>query len=294
MQLGAFPVRVVLLMLALLCWSAQGRAEGSPEIPTEVLADPGQLSEALRQGVEAYDRGDLETARRAFELVHARAPTARTLRSLGLVAFRQERYEDAVALLEASLASQAKPLTDAQREGAGAVAREARAKVPAPSEPAAPAPAALTPAAVEVLPAPAQAARPQHIERSPSRSVAHSVAVTREQLRSRRLKRAGYALLGVAGAALITSITSYQVGLSRLHKIEATCREGEDPGCDLAYVQKREQSANLDALGTLSLVSGIAAGLAGASGTAVLLWRWRSEHDTAARAEIGLGWKGVF
>jgi hypothetical protein len=37
----------------------------------------------------------------------------------------------------------------------------------------------------------------------------------------------------------------------------------------------------------------IAAGLAGASGTAILLWRWRQD-DSAARAEIGLGWQGIF
>jgi hypothetical protein len=288
----------VLLAPGLVCWPTTGWADEGPERAltapaVESVEGADDLADVLLRAIEAYDHGDLVSARRLFELVHARAPTARTLRSLGLVAFREHRYEDAVALLAASLASQVKPLTESQREGAAAVLREARAMSPAQSEPALAAPVvAAPPARVEVVAPPAPVVGPQQVERVPARTSIHSAAVPSETVRGRRFRRAGYALLGVAAAALITSITSYQVGLSRLHKIEDKCRP--DPGCELAYVQKREQNAHLDALGTLSLVSGIVAGVTGASGTAFLIWRWRSDRNDAAQAELGLGWQGVF
>jgi hypothetical protein len=292
MQIGASSARVVLWALALLCGSAQGRAENAPETPTQVAQDPEGLERALRQGIDAYDRGDLAEARRAFELVHARAPTARTLRSLGLVAFREQRHEEAVALLEASLASRVKPLTASQREGAEAVLREARAKTAkVPEGTAISPPVAVAPAPEEVPAAPVQPPGPRVQEPPPP--LAEPPALHRHDARGVRLKRTGYALLAVAGAAAIASVVSFQVARARLHKIEDDCRERPD-GCELKYVRRRERSANLEGLGTASLATGISAGVLGASGTAILLWRWRSERNAPAQAELGLGWRGVF
>jgi hypothetical protein len=291
LQISALLASVVLWVPGLLCWPAQGVADGAPAASTGLSETRDDLAEALRQGVEAYERGDLGTARRAFELVHARAPTARTLRSLGLVAFREARYADAVALLEAGLASQVKPLTESQREGAAAVLREARAKASEAGDAAAPSPPAPTVAPpAEVPVAAAQPLGPRVREPAVTPTVAGPGSLHGHDARGLRLERAGYAMLGIAGAALITSVTSYLVGLGRLREIEDDCREG----CELEYVREREHSANLAALGTLSLATGISAGLLGASGTTILLWRRRSEQAGAARTELGLGWQGVF
>lgn len=292
MLFAAWLARVMMVWaMALLCWPVQGRAQSAPEAPAAVSQASEELAEALREGVAAYDRGDMEAALRAFELVHARAPTARTLRSLGLVAFRQERYDDAVALLEASLASQVRPLTEAQRGGAATVLQEARIRASKAADASAvPPPAPAIPAASTAASPVIEELGPRKTE--PARSPAlGGTAPSVRDLRGTRLKRAGYALLGVAGAALIASVTSYQVGRARLRRIESACDES---GCELDYVRKRERGANLDALVTASWVTAIAAGLSGATGTALLLWSWRSEHNGAVRAELGLGWQGVF
>lgn len=276
--------RVVVGLIALLCLPVPSWAQAAPALE----AGDAELAERLRQGVEAYDRGDLTAARVAFEQVHARAPTARTLRSLGLVAFREQRYEDAVAMLEASLASQVKPLTETQRQAATVALQEARAKLPDPIEHAAV--AASAPVVMEAPVAALAAVAPTLSVPAPAPVVAKPVALDRRATRSVRLNRAGYALLGVAGVALVASITSYQLGRARLQKIEADCREG----CELGYVQEREQKAHLDALANASLATGIVAGAAGASGTAILLWHWRSDQNRASGAELSLGWRGVF
>jgi tetratricopeptide (TPR) repeat protein len=77
-----------------------------------VSAEP---SEALRLAIAAYDAGDWPEAQRRFEAAHNEAPTARTLRGLGVVAYRQGRKVDAYAYLTRSLVSNAKPLTEELR-----------------------------------------------------------------------------------------------------------------------------------------------------------------------------------
>jgi hypothetical protein len=83
--------------------------------------------ETLQAAVRAYESGDLDSARALFERLHGQQPTARTLRGLGMVAFRQERFSDAALLLEASLSSQEKPLTPELAESVQVVLAAARA-----------------------------------------------------------------------------------------------------------------------------------------------------------------------
>lgn len=72
--------------------------------------------EALDRALAAHAAGDLGEARANMERAHALQPSARTLRGLGIIAFAQERYPDAVAPLEQALASDVRPLTPELRD----------------------------------------------------------------------------------------------------------------------------------------------------------------------------------
>lgn len=65
----------------------------------------------LAQALSAHAAGDLGKARQHMERAHELEPNARTLRGLGVIAFAQERYLQAVGPLEESLRSTALPLT---------------------------------------------------------------------------------------------------------------------------------------------------------------------------------------
>ncbi len=74
-----------------------------------------EAGSALRSALQAYEAGDLSAAQRGFAQAHREQPTARTLRGLGVVAYRQGRWLDAYAHLTLSLVSTAKPLTEELR-----------------------------------------------------------------------------------------------------------------------------------------------------------------------------------
>jgi hypothetical protein len=114
------------LRLLLLGCLVLGLPAGTVRAQSEAAAasDP-----QLRAAVEAYEAGRLDDARMLFEQVHARAPTARTLRGLGVIAFRQGRFAQATSLLEASLGSQERPLTPELRRGVELVLADARAQL---------------------------------------------------------------------------------------------------------------------------------------------------------------------
>jgi hypothetical protein len=85
--------------------------------------------DTLRAALGAYESGDLELARALFEAVHADDPSARTLRGLGIVAYRQGRYVDAVRLLEQSLSSSVRPLTEEMSQSVGVLLHDAGSRV---------------------------------------------------------------------------------------------------------------------------------------------------------------------
>lgn len=64
----------------------------------------------IRDAVSEYSAGNLEESRALFEQAHRMKPSARTLRGLGMVAFEQKRYVQAVDYLEQALADSRKPL----------------------------------------------------------------------------------------------------------------------------------------------------------------------------------------
>jgi hypothetical protein len=109
------PLTVLIVACALWFAHAAGSAAQSESAATpESSAQPSY--EALTQrGIEAYTAGRSHEARALFEAAHALAPSARTLRVLGMTALALDRYNDAQAELSAALTHPALPLEAAQR-----------------------------------------------------------------------------------------------------------------------------------------------------------------------------------
>jgi len=269
----------------------QSRAEPRAALPAQPAAFESSVasSDVLERAVSAYARGNLEEAGQLFQQLHAEAPTARTLRSLGLVAFREQRFEDAVALLEASLASQVKPLTPAQRQGAVTVLDEARTSMPATTaDELAPVKAIAQSATIEESTSP-EAEKPAPAPEAEQRPA--------ERLRptepGKRLSRTRYALLGLTGAALIVGVSSYLTAWSRVSAIEDHCRDLPDQRCQVSDVRERERSGNIERLSRLALSSVVVAGLSGGAAALTLVWR-KTDQQLPPTVEFQLGWRGTF
>ena len=69
----------------------------------------------VREAVREFDAGNWEEARALFEEAHALAPSARTLRGLGMCAFELREYPEATRLLREALDDGRRPLTRRQR-----------------------------------------------------------------------------------------------------------------------------------------------------------------------------------
>lgn len=93
-------------LLASTVASAQGAAAG---------AEPPQYYQRIEQAVHEYDDAHWPEAYALFQQAHALSPNARTLRGLGLTAYKLRRYAESVRHLEAALASSVKPMTAPQR-----------------------------------------------------------------------------------------------------------------------------------------------------------------------------------
>jgi hypothetical protein len=128
-----YTVLLCSVWLTLAAWSSKvGSALAQPASPAVEAGTgdaPVAYDELLRQGVGAYQAEQWELARELFESAHAKQPTARTSRSLGLVALRQNRFVDAVLRLEESLISDTMPLTGELRASTARVLNEASAKL---------------------------------------------------------------------------------------------------------------------------------------------------------------------
>jgi hypothetical protein len=95
--------RTLCLLLWLLCPAV--RAQHAPSPYEDVLA----------KSLAAHAAGDYQTARSFMEQAHTLEPSARTLRGLGIIAYAQQRYTEAVFPLESSLTAEVRPLTPALR-----------------------------------------------------------------------------------------------------------------------------------------------------------------------------------
>jgi hypothetical protein len=118
---------VARLIAVCLCVSLCCAAVRADDAAAPALAEPGDT--LVQRAVAAYAQGDLVRARALFEEAHFTAPTARTLRGLGVLAYRERRFVDAVSLLEASLDAAEKPLTAELRASVQRLLEGSRAQV---------------------------------------------------------------------------------------------------------------------------------------------------------------------
>ena len=104
----------IIVLLAAL--ALPGTAVRAQENNAAAAAESPEYQQAVEAALEEYRLQHYEEARSLFERAHALDPNARTLRGLGMVEFELRHYVRAAQLLEASLASQQKPLTEDQRK----------------------------------------------------------------------------------------------------------------------------------------------------------------------------------
>jgi hypothetical protein len=73
-------------------------------------------AQLITDAVTEYDAGRYDEARALFRLAHQKAPTARTLRGIGMASFELRDYVEAARALAAALHDERRPLTDEQRK----------------------------------------------------------------------------------------------------------------------------------------------------------------------------------
>lgn len=86
-----------------------------PSAPTEGESPSPVVRALLVEAVAEYDAGHYAEAQALFRRAHELAPSARTLRGLGMAAFELRQYTTALRAFEEALASHERPLTDEQR-----------------------------------------------------------------------------------------------------------------------------------------------------------------------------------
>jgi tetratricopeptide (TPR) repeat protein len=275
--------RIVACSCLLIALPVRAEPDPQPALPaeaqvasiSEIRQDPEEL---LREALVAYAADDLAKARALFEEVHRLRPSARTLRALGVLAYRESRFAEAVTLLEESLSSRVKPLTEELARGASELLGQARvlaqaASIPAPRQDL----AAPTVPAVDPPPQPP-------VVRSAPVSVSPTSANGRLDLR--RLRRTSYALYAVAGAAVVVAAVGTALGMTRLDDIEARCRESAAASCTPERARQLEGREKLRLLSGLSIGGTVLAALSGGSAVTLSLWL-RGRSDAPAAGPIG-------
>jgi hypothetical protein len=121
------------LLLFLMCAITGGFLTTSV-LGQEVVAGPADATTRaydgyIEQAIQAYDGGRWAEARSLFRRAHELAPTARTLRTMGMCSFNLGDYLDAVANLEAALSDTRKPLSPDQRASASDLIARSQANV---------------------------------------------------------------------------------------------------------------------------------------------------------------------
>jgi tetratricopeptide (TPR) repeat protein len=87
---------------------------------------PPAYREAVEHALAEYGAKNYEEARTLFARAHAIAPSARTLRGMGMAAFELRRYPESVERLEAALRSNTRPLQGELRAETEALLERAR------------------------------------------------------------------------------------------------------------------------------------------------------------------------
>lgn len=106
-------------------WLALACALGASSASAQPLAEPAAYRPLVDEALTEFDAGRYAEARTLFERAHAVYPNARTLRGIGMAAFELRDYVASAAALEASLASDVRPLTEEQRTAAIALRERA-------------------------------------------------------------------------------------------------------------------------------------------------------------------------
>jgi hypothetical protein len=112
--------KIVTLNRALAAWAllcalpaAAGAQAVTPPAPAATATDsaePAGYREAIQEAVAEYDAGRYAEARALFTRAHALAPSARTLRGLGMAEFELRNYVVSARMLEEALVSPVRPL----------------------------------------------------------------------------------------------------------------------------------------------------------------------------------------
>jgi len=89
-------------------------------------SDSSDYLRTISEAISEYNSGHFEEARRLFEAAHLNNPNARTLRGIGLVAFKARDYVTTVEVLEAALKDERKPLTEKMRTQANDILQKAK------------------------------------------------------------------------------------------------------------------------------------------------------------------------
>ena len=95
------------------CMTATGAVEAQAK--TGQTPSDSAYEQLIDRALDAFEKREFSRARALFEQAHARQPSARTLRGLGVTAVELRNYESAEDELEAALADHRRPLTSEQR-----------------------------------------------------------------------------------------------------------------------------------------------------------------------------------
>jgi hypothetical protein len=101
------------LVCALAC--VQARAHAQAPAPAREEAEGGEYKELIEQALSEFRHKNWPEARVLFRRAHALAPSARTLRGMGIVSYEMRDYVQAVRDLSAALADTRQPLTEQQK-----------------------------------------------------------------------------------------------------------------------------------------------------------------------------------
>jgi hypothetical protein len=110
-------LRQVLVCASFGCWivAASAHAQTPTGLGNATDSDSSEYDRYVAQALQAYDAGRYAEARSSFRRAHELAPTARTLRTIGMCSFNLGDYVDALIDLEAALEDTRKPLSADQR-----------------------------------------------------------------------------------------------------------------------------------------------------------------------------------
>jgi hypothetical protein len=98
----------------------------APAVAQDALATDAEYRSVIDQAIAEFAARRFFASRTSFERAHQLAPSARTLRGIGLASYEMGDYVEAYRALRAALAETSNPLTDEQRAAASALAARAR------------------------------------------------------------------------------------------------------------------------------------------------------------------------